>query len=238
MSSAFGCNSPQKNSLFKSKMAGKQTVTPEDVTIVIDKCQVITALVPFQTKQASAIRTHMHQNILDNGQKIFIYRSINGWTNIALDSTESAPKLTCDPITTLKIAHKEFNACTAVGNVYMKWKGTEDLLPYEAIDGMEGHFDPLPEDQVVESTVAEKTDAEMLADTLDTIERKVDSLDTKIGHIISIIELAHRNAPKDPVDVDGNNDDTTGNNEEAGSSKDPATPQTGKRARKTKNPVA
>ena len=231
MSSPFGCNSQPKNSLFKAKLAGKQVVPPEDVTLVIDKSQVITAIIPFQTKQAAAIRTHMHQNILDNGGKIFLYRSVNGWTNIALDSTESAPKLTSDPITTLKTALREFNACTAVDQVIMKWKVTDKVVAEEELDGMESMFDALPDStaDTDEPHTGDKTDAEMLSDTLDQLDRKVDSLDLKIGHVISMLEKAHRGTSDNPLDVEKDN------NAEASGSKDPAnptTPTTGKRARK------
>ena len=232
MSSPFGCNSAPKNSLFKSKLAGKQVIPPEDVTLVIDKSQVITAIIPFQTKQAAAIRAHMHQNIIDNGQKIFLYRGVNGWTNIALDSSESAPKLTCDPITTLKIAHREFNACTSVNNVIMKWKITDQVVTEEELDGMESAFEPLPDAATDpnEPHGNEKTDAEVLAETLDQLERKVDSLDLKIGHVISILEKNYRGTSDNPLQVEDNNAEASG-------SKDPVTPTTAtaKRVRKNNN---
>ena len=127
MSSPFACN--RGPSPFGSKLAkAKEAAVPEPVTLIADKSQVITAIIPFQTKQAAAIRQHMHANITSNGQKIFIYRAVNGWTNIALDATEAAPKLTCDPITTLKTAWHEFTNCSAVSTITIKWKDTDTVL--------------------------------------------------------------------------------------------------------------
>jgi hypothetical protein len=92
-------------------------------------------------------------------------------------------------------------------------------------------FDALPDStaDTDEPHTGDKTDAEMLSDTLDQLDRKVDSLDLKIGHVISMLEKAHRGTSDNPLDVEKDN------NAEASGSKDPAnptTPTTGKRARK------
>ena len=68
MSSPFACN---KKDLFGSK-AKKEAAPAEPVTIIADKCQVITAVIPFNTKNAAAIRQWMHAHVLHNGQKIFL----------------------------------------------------------------------------------------------------------------------------------------------------------------------
>ena len=142
-SSPFGCN--QKNSFGSKLSKAKDNSAPEPVTLIADKNQVITAIIPFNTPMAASIRQHMHTTVLNDGQKIFIYRSVNGWTNIALDSSEAAPKLTCDPVTTLIKAWTEFNKCPQVSNITIKWKGSEQALSYDDIAGMEAEFVALPE---------------------------------------------------------------------------------------------
>ena len=178
-SSPFGCN--KKNSFASSLSKAKEAAAPEPVMLIADKSQVITAVIPFNTKNAAPIRQHMHQNVTENGQKIFIYRNINGWTNISLESTESAPKLTCDPITTLTTAWREFTNCAAVSKVTIKWAGSATELGFDDIKGMETQFDPLPEAAAEESGASSsKTDAEILYDLIGALDKKVDELSTKL----------------------------------------------------------
>ena len=192
-SSPFGCN--QKN-LFGSKAKPQVASVPEPVGLVAEKNQVITALIPFQTKKAAEVRQHMHANIIENGQKIFIYRAVNGWTNISLESTETSPKLTCDPITTLKTAYREFTNCGAVSKVTIKWKGSDNELGYDDIDAMEPEFDPLPE-ETADTTAAggSKTDAEVLYDMIAANDKsiaavldKVQATELRLNYIVDIID--------------------------------------------------
>ena len=193
-SSPFGCN--QKN-LFGTKAKGKENVAPEPVSLVADKqFSVIDAVIPFSTKQAATIRSWMHNNVLFDGQKIFIFRSINGWTNIALDSTENAPKLTCNPHAALKIAYDQFMACNAVSEVTIKWKGGTDKIARSEIDNME--FDALPDqnpDGNEDAAGGSKTDAEVLYDLIETnskktddVEKKLDEMAIKLNYIVEAID--------------------------------------------------
>ena len=192
--SPFGCN--QKNSFGSKLNKLKETGPPKPVTIIAEANQVITAIIPFNTKRAAEIRQHMHSHITENGQRVFIYRSVNGWTNISLESTESAPKLTCDPITTLKMCWREFTNCPAVSTVTIKWKGSDDALGYDDIDGMQAQFEDLPaESEAAQDGSASKTDAEILYDHIDALSKNVDKLydlvsdnETKLTHIIEVVE--------------------------------------------------
>jgi hypothetical protein len=189
MSSPFACNA--KKSLFGGKAKSKDVAPPERVTLIVDKSQVVTALIPYQTKQANAIRAHMHQSVLHDGQRIFIFRQVNGWTNISLESTESVPKLTCDPITTLITAWREFSTCPSVSDVVIKWKGTNEELGYDDIAGMDGQFDPLPEATETTATADDKTDADVLYDAIQAVDKKIDALDAKLVHLISVGERTY-----------------------------------------------
>ena len=194
-SSPFACN--QKNS-FGSKLnkAKESKKTPEAVVLIADKSQVITAIIPFNTPNAATIRQHMHANVLEDGQKIFIYRSMNGWTNISLEATEAAPKLTCDPITTPKTAWREFNKCAAVSTVTIKWKGSDNEYGYDDIAGMETEFDPLPEpSDANEEPSSSKTDAEIIYDHIDAINKRMDGLEnnmtdtlTKLTYVVNGVD--------------------------------------------------
>lgn len=196
MSSPFACNA---NNLFASKAKGKAAVAPpEAVELIADKSQVITALIPFGTKQAANIRKHMHENITHEGQRIFIFRQVNGWTTIALDSTEAVPKLTVDPIIALKIAWREFNACPFVNPLTIKWKGSPNVLGYDDIDLMETQFTPLPTaEEVTDNTVANKTDGEVIYDAIEALTKKVDSLELKLAHVVDVVDQIyyHFNKP-------------------------------------------
>ena len=132
----------------------------------------------------------MHSNVTENGQKIFIYRNVNGWTNISLESTESAPKLTCDPITTLFTAYREFTNCAAVSKVTIKWAGSAAELGVDDIKGMETQFDPLPEPVAEESGASSsKTDAEVLYDVIGAMDKKIDDVSTKLEEVN--VKLVH-----------------------------------------------
>jgi hypothetical protein len=188
MSSPFACNA--KQSLFGKNKIDNQ-VKPEPVTLVADKSQVITAIIPFSTKMASKIREHMHEYVRnDEGQKIFIFRQVNGWTNISLEATEDNPKLTEDPIKTLIKAWTEFNRCPSVSKVDIKWTGSDTVLGYDDIPLMEDQFEALPVKEHVSDDVgtSNKTDAEILYEHLSSLHGKVDALDVKMKHMIHCIE--------------------------------------------------
>ena len=179
----FGCN--QKKSVFGSPAKAKEVKPREPVTLIADKNQVITALIPYNSAHAAVIRQHMHSNITVDNQRLFLFRPVNGWSNVALDSTAENPKLTADPITVLKLAHTKFSECSAVSTVTIKWAGSEEVLNYEDIDKMEPMFIPLPESQ---GPVAEaKTEGEFLMDKLNEVDNKVDDkilgLDKKIDEV-------------------------------------------------------
>ena len=179
-SNPFDCN--QKKSAFGSPAKAKAVIPRESVTLVADKNQIITAIIPYNSPQAAPIRQHMHSNITIDGQRVFIFRPVNGWTNIALNSTAENPKLTADPITVLKLAHTKFSECSAVSTVTIKWAGSDEVLNYEDIDKMEPMFIPLPESQ---GPVAEaKTEGEFLMDKLNEVDKKVDDKILELGNKI------------------------------------------------------
>ena len=140
---------------------------------------------------AGKIREFMHEYVRnEEGQKIFIFRQVNGWTNIALDATEANPKLTADPITTLIKASTEFAKCSAVSKVEIKWSGTDEILGFDDIAMMESQFDPLPvktdDADVVDTT--KQTDAEVLFEHIKALEDKVDTLDVKLSQLIENVD--------------------------------------------------
>jgi len=179
-SSPFGCNA--KKSSLGNSLKAKEAIPREPVTLIADKkYQIITAIIPYNSKQAAAIRQHMHANITIDGQRVFIFRTSNGWTTVALDATESNPKLTGNPITVLKLAFTKFNECTAVSNVTIKWAGSDEIMTYEDIDQMEAQFEPLPDAQPDADIVTTKGDADYLMDKLNEIEKKVDDKVHELG---------------------------------------------------------
>ena len=184
----------QKGNLFSSQNKAKAPAPPEDVTLIASKAQVITALIPYGTRNAAAIRQYMHANVVSEdepkGQRFFIFRSANGWTTIHLQSTEQKPLLTGDPITVLKLAWSKFNECPQVGNVNIKWENTTQILGYDDIDGMDGQFDPLPDEEAEgeSGTPAFKTDAEVLSDKIDVLDAKLDTMHTQLVHVVDALD--------------------------------------------------
>ena len=149
----------------------------------------------------------MHANILNDGQRIFIYRQVNGWTNISLEATEENPKLTCDPMTTLTTAYREFKNCPNVSEIKIKWDDSEELIPFDEIGHMEALFEDLPEGTNESSgTSNSKTDAEVLYDLIEATNNnvtngdtnmkvneladKVNAIDTKLAYIVNAIDQA------------------------------------------------
>ena len=187
----------------KSKLAGDKP-PPEDVLLVANKSQVIEAMIPFNTKQAANIRRYMHENIVDNGQRIFIYRTNNGWTNISLESTEATPKLTADPTTTLITAWRAFTACPYVKNVTIKWKSSEDVIGFDDIGKMT--FDDLPTSGEEPEAGTSKTDVEILHELLEDIQTKqnamrseVDECLTKILYMITVVDKTFKAVTADDL---------------------------------------
>ena len=178
-SSAFGCNA--KKSLLGNSLKAKEVIPREPVVLVANKNQIITAIIPYNSKQAAAIRQHMHTNIVIDSQRVFLFRTVNGWTTVALDSTETNPKLTADPITVLKLAFTKFSECTAVSTVTIKWEGSDEILTYEDIDHMETKFDKLPDPQPDADNVNIKGDADYLMDKLNEVDKKVDDKILELG---------------------------------------------------------
>jgi hypothetical protein len=126
------------------------------------------------------------ETVLNDGQRIFIFRQINGWTNISLESSEHAPKLTCDPITTLITSWREFSSCPHVSEVTIKWKGSDDKLSYDDIAGMEDQLDPLPEG--TGEAEPDKTDADVLFDAISALSNKVDTNISALSKKLETIE--------------------------------------------------
>ena len=195
-SSPFNLSSSRSN-LFASKAKQKDKPPPEDVTLIVSKSQVISADIPYSTKNANNIRQFMHANVVSDdpetkGQRYFIFRKENNWTTIHLQSTPTKPKLTGDPITVLKKAWVKFNECPEVANVKIKWDHSPDILDYDDIDSMEGQFNPLPgEDETPDVEDGEhKTDADVLWDKIDSVEKKIDALAIQMTHVLASIEKA------------------------------------------------
>ena len=95
---------------------------------------------------AAPIRQHMHANVTHDGQRIFIFRQVNGWTNISLDSTDTSPKLTCDPITVLNlivgITLESYTRVVAIAPTnYKLMKGSLTLLYYSRFGDVAGQAD-------------------------------------------------------------------------------------------------
>ena len=187
-SSPFGCNANRSLSGY-GKAKALAPAPPEPVTLVADRTQVITAQIPFNTKQAGKIRQAMHENILVNGQRVFIYRQVNGWTTVALDSTEQNPKLTADPYTTLKIAWKAFNDCPFVDPLIIK-DANNNNVTYEGIDSLV--FDDLPAGEDAPAVADGRNDAEVIMDEVNAIKvsvkEQLEAQETKMAYMVSLIE--------------------------------------------------
>ena len=143
----------------------------------------------------------MHNNVTQNGQKIFIYRNVNGWTNISLDASANVPKLTCDPITTLITAWREFTNCAAVSTVKIKWHNSDTELDYDDIAGMETQFESLPDptNDPEAAASASKTEAEVLFDMIQATDKKIDDCVTKLAYIVDAVDKIARSASDAPA---------------------------------------
>jgi hypothetical protein len=173
MSSPFGCN--KRNTFGNSKIEKK--ISPEPVMLVAHTSQVITLEIPFNTPAASSIRSYMHTHCVTDEppvKKLFIYRSNNGWTNIGLDSTEEAPKLTADVNYTLKTAWRTFNECPHVSTFTMRKEDGKEFV-YDDIDSLT--FDPLPEATTSSGGAgASQTDAEVIMNMIKGLDDKLNIL--------------------------------------------------------------
>lgn len=190
-SSPFNCN--QKNLFSSTFKAKEKSSPPEPVVLIADPNSIITVEIPYGTKNAPTIRAHMHSNIVTTDNKrVFIYRQMNGWTNIHLDSTEACPKLTMDPIHTLKLAWREFTDCPQVSTVTIRWKDGTVVNGYDGIDDMDGQFTALPEptDSADATPTTTQTDAEVLHDALMQVMRKVESMEQHITDMSAKYESA------------------------------------------------
>lgn len=127
------CNSNGKapaNDGFGSSVKPKPLTPPEPVNLLVNKNQIVVAIIPHNTAKSAPIRQWMHSNVIhpNDRTRLFIFRSStnNSWTTIALDSTSEAPKLTAEPLTVVTIARAEFNRCPHVSAVTCRdWNGNE-----------------------------------------------------------------------------------------------------------------
>ena len=113
---SFAGGAKRTSTGFMSGSPNNKATTPaEPVVIIVCATSIIKLTIPFGTPRAKAIRSYMHTNIVTaDGAKIFIYTDASGWTNVALDSTLSEPKLTEEPAATVRAAKAAFTACTGV----------------------------------------------------------------------------------------------------------------------------
>ena len=89
-----------------------------------------------------------------------------------------------------KTAWTAFAACPQVGKLAIRWKGEDKDLNYDDIDGMEGLFDPQPEESPAPPapSMDNRTDAEYLMEKLNVIEKKVELVDMKHAHLVELME--------------------------------------------------
>jgi hypothetical protein len=182
MASPFGCNHGAGK--FSPNGKGKDKLTPEPVEATAHTNQVISLVIPFNTKQAPKIRETMHSEILHDNAKIFIFRQVNGWTNISLDSTQSVPKLTADPYTTLKAAWRVFNACPNVSTFTMK-REDNTVLEYDDIDSLV--FEDLPNGETADDiSVDGSSDLGVVKAMIESLDDKVQDISLKTAHLIDV----------------------------------------------------
>ena len=191
MASPFG-GSPNRN-LFGAKAKDKTKHAPENIMFVVDKNQIVTAMIPFGTHQAQAIRQHMHANVLTaDGAKIFIFRQSNGWTNVDLQSTAASPKITATPTTVLNIAFAKFSECKEVGTISWKWAHDATVYGQTDIANINAQLIELPSGDEEATLNEAKTDGELIYDKIVNVEDKVDVLSIQTTHIIESINKLYR----------------------------------------------
>ena len=196
MTSPFA--SPNRT-LFGAKAKDKPKHSPENIQFVVDKNQIVTAMIPFGTHQAQNIRQHMHQHVLTaDGAKVFIFRQSNGWTNVDLQSTATSPKITATPTTVLKIAFAKFSECKEVGTISWKWSHDSTIYGQTDIDNIDAQLIELPAGDEEATLNEAKTDGEMIYDKVVNVEDKVDALSIQATHIIESINKLYRIIAADP----------------------------------------
>ena len=182
---------------FDSKPVGAKPqpklVSKEEATLVANKNQIVTFVIPYNTTGAPHIRGFMHGNVLVNNQRIFIYRAQSGWTNVALDSTADEPKLTCDPYLTLYTAYNEMNKCEHILRVNMRWA---DGTPINIDDVNQLEFDPLPSPSsdpeptapslTGPSAVSTTTSSAASTAPVKAVEDKLNVLDEKVNMMMGL----------------------------------------------------
>jgi len=177
--SASPFNFQKKGSPF-GKGKQKANDPPEEVTLVVCKFKVVSAIIPFGTKQAKNIREHMHANVTsDDGMRYFIFRNENGWTNIDLRSTAEEPKLTGEPVDVLKKAHEEFTKCQHVSKVIVKWDSGEAIDAPTEFDYLLDRFTDPP---------ADNNDDDNDDGSTVSVSEKVDNLGTQLAHVITQVD--------------------------------------------------
>jgi len=186
---SFDCN---KRSVFNSpnSKSPRPQGPAEPVELAAYRNQIVIATIPFGTNRAAKIRAWMHTHVMSpeaDGQKIFVFRQANGWTNIALTSQPTAPKLTCSPKTAMQLAYEKFMACPDVCSVTLKYEGT--VITADNIEALE--FDPLPEPQNGnDEGGSSRTDADVIIEEIRTVSSKVDILGQKFDALLAKLDQA------------------------------------------------
>ena len=113
----------------------RATVTspPEEVSAEFSLEQVVTLNIPFGTAHAAGIRNVVSSRLLnEKNARVFVFRSQPvSWSNIALDSTATAPKITCPPAEIASKLMTILGACASVSKVVLFGPGKVVMTPDE-----------------------------------------------------------------------------------------------------------
>ena len=152
---------------------------PENVTADFAMTQVVTLGQPYNTPKAANIRAFCAARLLNNdNQRLFLFRKETGntWTNIALDSTPSVPKLTAPPAEIARKLSTILVSCPDVNQVIMRGPDGERVTA-EDVSNMQ--FTPLEEQAVappVEEVAAPPADTNAMMRQIKDVDTKVDDL--------------------------------------------------------------
>ena len=159
---------------------------PENVTADFALTQVVTLGQPYNTPKAANIRAFVAARLLNNdNQRLFLFRKETGntWTNIALDSTPAAPKLTAPPAEIGRKLETILASCPDVNQVIMRGPDGQSV---SAEDVSNIQFTPLDEQAVSEPAAEVVTPSDNNA-----LMRQMKEMDTKVDDLAFMLKADH-----------------------------------------------
>lgn len=192
------------------------TAPRESVTAIFHVNKIVLVELPYMTPRSGPIRSFCQVRLLnEQNERLLVFRPNmnNSWTNIHLQSTAAAPRLTAQPDEMARKLCNVLTQCPDVSNVILKNEAGETLTMEQAIELPYQNLEDNAVNQAVEEEVPDVSVTQLAQLVRDVFERVVENeqaverklvqvkteLTAQLTYIIDVLDKNVRQSQRDEV---------------------------------------